>query len=371
MRASTCLSLVILVGGLAACDDDDDSAADAAPDAPVFDGGVPEVDAAPPSAFGLWRIESVELFGITVEAGEPAGKLGRGVTRRVNGLLNLDRRLGEGGLTEVHLVGEQLDIEFSLAGASAISVNAAETELDFGNDAWTLDYDGESDPERLTASFGSKDPHVYELVRYTHEPVETFTIGGVAVAEGGETTYVNPRVTLVSVTRDAGGAAKYVVADPSPSGEPGNDFALEDFGAVNQSVSFTLGRANGALGIDRIAYGNGFASVLLVVGYEDKDENGKLDPARVAAGDDCATEGVDCVRGVSRFAVGYRAGGSAELDASPYNLLLPGWQLAYLGVDFRHELSRVPLPLDPTRAPVPVEVEFNDPTFVELPQLAF
>jgi hypothetical protein len=366
MRTSTCLSLCFLV--IAACDDDDsDPAVDAGPDAPEFDGDVADadVDATPPSAFGLWSIESVERDGITVEAGAQT-KLGRGATRRVNGLLHLDQALGEGAIGEVHLVGDILDEELTVAGAAEFSVQN-QTELEFAG-TWTLDWDEKADTLDLTQT-GKEATHVIHFVRYQHAAKEDISVGGLAVVAGKDTSYVSPRVTLVSVTRDSGGAVRYIVVDPAAA--EGNDTALpEGFGGELLSASFTVGRPEGALGVDRIAYGNGFASVLLIVGYEDKDGNGKLDAARLGESD-CSSEALDCVRAVSPFAVAYRAGASAELDASPFNLLLAGWHLSYLGADFRNGGLAVPVPLDPTRAPVPAWLTFQDPENVQLPNFGF
>jgi hypothetical protein len=170
--------------------------------------------------------------------------------------------------------------------------------------------------------------------------------GTVSLASGAPST--NLHVALVRRLREA----------------PGFFFDTRDDRALSftgQTASFDLSRDRGALGTDRIPYGTAAIGLLLVVVYEDRDTDNRLDEL-VA----CSTTTVDCVRGVSPYIVADRAGTSPELGASSYDLLREGWSHAVTVTDERNDKLTV-ASVDPQGTLTHAITVGTDPSQVVIP----
>ncbi len=158
-----------------------------------------------------------------------------------------------------------------------------------------------------------------------------------------------PRVALVFLLRNGGGQPDFIQV-------PGADVPLADFGLDSAvTETFDLSRTEGALGVERISYGDAFLSIGLVVVYDDVDG----DEALGELWNGC-TGGADCVRGVSKLAVTYLFGSSPELAASPYAFVRgDGWTPSLIVEDLRGAtpglglVSIVPDPAPPFDVIVP------------------
>lgn len=193
---------------------------------------------------------------------------------------------------------------------------------------------------------------------------DTLTVQGTAAFESQVALVPMgaPRIGLVFLLRSTSGPPGFIQV-------PGADMPLVDFGFFSDvTETFDLSRTEGALGVERISYGDAFLSVGLVVVYDDVDGSGQLDEFWNGC-----TGGNDCVRGVSKLVVTYRFGSSAELAASPYAFVRgDGWAPSLISPDLRGTtaatglISLVPDPAPPFDVIVP-----NDPIDLVLPDLQF
>jgi hypothetical protein len=214
-------------------------------------------------------------------------------------------------------------------------------------------------PEQLTLDASG----TYE--RYTHTASDLLTVvGAVSVEQGAGafTPIATPRVGIVYITTNTSNPE----GPPSFIEVPGGDMALADFGADDgQTTTFDLSRVEGALGVERIVFGDAFASIGLVIVYDDVNGNGLLDDLWESCG-----AGQDCVRGLSPLIVAYRSGTSPELLASPFAYLMDGWTPAAVSGDYRAgdtpELGLVSVERSPATPPFDVVV-VRDPSNVTLP----
>ncbi len=326
MKASTRL-VVLAVLFLAACGDD---------------GG-------PADPSGEWRLTGVS-----------------GVSAPVNGALVLDKTNGAGGYAALQVPGGRPDFATIAGGAGAFTVQGG--SLQVGGDTFTIKTSTATTLE-LTDAAGVTS--TYE--RLDAAPATSIQLAGKASIEAGAPVLDTPRVALLTMLRGTGGQGVKFLAVPAGAAEPGIiDAKLPDgFGAAaSDSADFSLSRSEGALGVERIAFGTmGFASVNLVVAYEDRDHDGKLSRFDL---DDCTAEpGKDCIRGVSPLLLGERDGDSPELQAAGYGLMRSGWALGAVVADARASGRVTIVPLDPTTA-VPVDVKFAaNPATVKYPALKF
>jgi hypothetical protein len=124
-------------------------------------------------------------------------------------------------------------------------------------------------------------------------------------------------------------------------------------------VTFELDRTEGALGTQRIVFGNPNTAIAvgLVVVWDDVDMNAMPGPTLL---DKCVTPppppGSDCLRGVSSIYLAYRSGSSPELAASPFAYVRAGWTQNVFIRDLRGQFMRNGMvSLDATRG-VPFDV---------------
>jgi hypothetical protein len=230
----------------------------------------------------------------------------------------------------------------------------------------TITIGDEASPARYTASPTEQlvlGPATYE--RIPHAPRDTFSLPCKAT-KSAATVLDTPRAALVAMLRDnvTGGVKFFAVPEDV---EPGIDSAI-DFGA-SANGAFALSRTEGALGVERIAFGTtGFAAVNALVAYEDRDHDGKLGRFTIDA---CTDAAVDCIRGVSPLVLAARDGDSAELQAAGYGLMREGWALSVVVPDARRAAGTTIVPLDPG-VTVTVPVSFaDDPSTVSFPALKF
>ncbi len=358
MKASTrltCLGILLVACAAGGCDDDDNPpASDAAPDAASADAGVPT---------GSWRLVAYTTAdGTQTDVDTPVG----GVDQRVNGTLELDPASGWGAYTHISVVGDRPEFDSTDGVVGDFLFNAELTTLSLGDGVYTSMYVSGAE-ERLTLVNG---PVTYAYERLARTPAESITLGGRVTIEAGTPTLISPRVGLVYVLRGAP-PATLAFGQLEDLVEPGADVELSaGFGtAASDTASFSLIRSEGALGLERITFGDaGFAAVSLVVAYEDRDGDGGLTRFEIDA---CSNPGVDCIRGISPLVLAYQAGRSPELIAAGYGFLPTGWALGTV-IKIQGTDHVTILPLDPTTEAVPVDVQFKmDPASVEYPKLQF
>jgi hypothetical protein len=351
MRTSTRLATFCLLAlvSLAACGDDDggDDDDDVLPDAGA--------DASPLGAWKLAQITDLTAGTITDVDTDVLG-----TPTRVNGTLLLDGASGRGAYTLVR-VADGVYLDGSLEGVAG-SFDLADdlSTLNVGGDGFTFMY-SPGTPETLL--LGKLDGSTYEYRRFAAEDEESIVVSGVARFGPGAITVTNPHVALIALVRGDGGALDFFNVS---EGVASADTAL----AAGGQGPFTLARAEGALGVERIPFpGDANLAVNAVVGYEDRDGNGKLDRFVI---DECTDEGMDCIRGVAALGLGYRVGDSAELHASDFGFLRPGWQLAAF-VDDAPSKSKTIVPLDPTTVAPKVDLVFSGEPAAEVafPDLRF
>jgi hypothetical protein len=249
-------------------------------------------------------------------------------------------------------------------GGAAGALEVAGSEVTIGDSTWTFEY--QSDPERLiyvgTSESGDVERTEYE--RIPHAPLTAVSLAGKATTLA--TTLDSPRVALVAMLRDnATGGVKFFVVPCDV--EAGIDTAVDFAGGT--TADFALARTEGALGVERIAFGTtGFAAVNAVVAYEDRDHDGKLGRFDIDA---CTDAALDCIRGVSPLVLAERDGDSAELQAAGYGLMREGWAVSVVVPDARRTAGTTIVPLDPTVS-VTIPVTFSpDSANVKFPNLKF
>ena len=241
---------------------------------------------------GTWRLVGETVNGT---ATPPANLNGALELTETDYALGIARPSIEGVVTSYTLEGGA----FVLTGAGRVPASLA------GND--------------LTLRPSSTRELTFTLVSPT--PADTLAVTGtVSLASGAPST--NLHAALVRRVRDASGFFF----------DPRDDRTLTFTG---QTASFDLSRDRGALGTDRISFGSAAIGLLLVVVYEDRDGDNRLDELVT-----CSATTVDCIRGVSPYVVADRAGTSPELSASSYDLLREGWSHAVQVTDERnHKLT--------------------------------
>jgi hypothetical protein len=218
-----------------------------------------------------------------------------------------------------------------------------------------LVFDATLDSGKLTLT---RDGVTEGYQRIGAEPLTAITIKGNAIvmATGLDT----PRVALVAMLRGTGGVGVKFFAVPTDV-EPMIDVPI--------NPGFLLARTEGALGVERIAFGTtGFAAVNALVGYEDRDHDGKLGRFVIDA---CTAADVDCIRGVAPLVLAERDGDSAELQAAGYGLMRTGWAVSAVVPDARRTGGTTIVPLDPDKD-ILMDVTFAaDPTTAKFPDLKF
>jgi hypothetical protein len=185
----------------------------------------------------------------------------------------------------------------------------------------TVELGGEGD--RITLRPDSD--RSWTFLRFTPAPAETFPVTGTVGIARGAPPMTSPYAALLHYNRTVEG--QVILAHDPRDAQP-----LDLQGGT---ASFDLSRARPALGTDRIPYPPGSRdagiSIALVVVFDDRDGSGELDDIFAS----CASPQADCIRGVSSIVLASRDGASAELAASPYALLRPGWTHAVQVTDQR------------------------------------
>jgi hypothetical protein len=306
--SAAAVTAIALLAPVAACScGGDGSSVDAAlPDAAPPDGAGP---------LGTWRL---------IEQRGGAAPLTHEGPDRVNGTLELNAV--DIGVATIVVADDRLvvPVEPALVDTYTISTDGARFELGSGT---MLAFSLSDSPERLVLETDS----TYE--RMTHQEQDTLPVTGVVSVEPGADPFapiVTPRVGLVFLVRGGG-------AQPAIIEVPGGDVALTGFGAdPGQTTQFDLSRVEGALGVERIVFGTAFASLGLVVVYDDVNGNGLLDDLW-----NSCDAGEDCVRGVSPLFVAYRLGTSPEIMASPFTFLRERWTPGIASRDLRTGTERL------------------------------
>jgi hypothetical protein len=248
-----------------------------------------------------------------------------------------------------------------LAGGEQVTGNGARTtyaydestgHVQLGGDTYTAEWQPGATSLRLTDMQGVS--YLFEDTTLTR--TETIDLAGRVTLEPGVDALPDGRVAMVALLR--GG-------DFIELPEAGLDQAL-DFGA-GPEVDFQMSRVEGALGVERIAFGAAGIAVAAIVVYQDRDGSPGLDRWEV---DDCSDASVDCLRAIAPLFLTYRDGSDPLLDASSYPQLLPGWSVSALIDD--DVLGQLGLgSLDPG-TPILFTLRVDpDPTTVELPPFAF
>lgn len=371
MRCWTQTVLLLLCATPACGDDDGDGGVpDAgAPDASAPDAGGPDATPAPVGAWRLVEFQEPASGGGTRTIGTtdtPVTDPATGATRqhRVNGHVTLTAD-GELGGVFTRVIDGRLADDNGSGTITRYTIASDLATIDLGTgDPFTLAWDRDASPPTLR--FGLPSGHAWTFERYEPPTIEMIALrGAVTVADdgapGGFVPIAAPRVGLVYLLRKMDGTIGTIQV-------PGGDVPLSGFGATPaQSTTFDLSRTEPALGVERIVFGEAFASIGLVVVYDDVNLNGQLDQLFGSC-----DPGEDCVRGVSDVILGYRFGTSPELDASPYRFLTPGWSWARLGRDLRQTPERRGLVSHDvtTAAPLPADVVVpENPEDVVLPPL--
>jgi hypothetical protein len=235
------------------------------------------------------------------------------------------------------------------SGAGTIRIGDLVLEASLSSDRLTITRSGtETTYERLPAA----------------EPLTVITVAGQATNAAGAID--TPRVALLAMLRGTGGQGVKFFLVPADV-EPAIDVPVS-FGA-GTSAGFQLARSEGALGVERIAFGTtGFAAVNVLVAYEDRNHDGVLNRFVIDA---CTATDVDCIRGVAPLVLAERDGDSAELQAAGYDLMRTGWAVSAVVPDARRADGTTIVPLDPT-VQLSMDVTFAaDPTTAKFPALKF
>jgi hypothetical protein len=322
------------------------------PDVAIDDAAVPDVTPVPLDAggpLGTWRIVAEEKptttddGGITIVTRTDEGDI------RVNGLLTVAR--DELAASQVHVTRGRFSNDGELfQQITTADIHATSFELAAGGD---LPFS--TDAGTLGVVLGDMTLRYEPLV---HVPSTTISVTGI-VPSGFEVDFLHPRVALVFLVRDD-------LDGVMISADPRDDHALDFSSGLFAPID--LSRTAGARGTERVTFGSPQVaiSLALVVVYDDVNDNQQLD---VLFGSCDALE--DCVRGVSPVVLGYRAGSSPELAASPYAYLLASWSRALPVSDVRETEARLGVvSLDPT-VEVPFDVVVTDTPPAAIPAFSF
>ena len=314
-------------------------------------GGDAGVDAA--TLAGTWRLTSATI-------GSDAGALtltdmnqrladpdtGAMHDYRVNGTLELTTG-GELAYAEQTVVDDTIPLTRGPQLADIIApytVNGTDTgTLVLGGSLPTVGFVWERSPiEKLKVVLDAANQ--LEFQRFTPSSVDVFPVRGTITLADGTPAFHAPHLSIAFLLRNGF------------SVDPLDDKTI-DFAGTNHA-SFQRDRIEGALGIQRIAFGNSAIAIGLIVVWDDLDGDGVPGDTLL---DQCVTPippGADCLRGVAPvyLTARSRSGVSAELSASPYAFLRSGWTQGVFIRDLRGQFPRNGVvSLDPTML-VPFDV---------------
>jgi hypothetical protein len=293
------------------------------------------IDAPVATYAGTWRLTSVTI-------GSDAGPLtvtdenqhltdptsGEMHDYRVNGTLELNAA-GEFAYVQQRVVDDTIPLTRVMEAANFIT-KYTPTGTDSGTFALagglpTVGFVWQQTPaEKLDIQLDSVNK--LELQRFTPGSTDTFQVRGTITLADGTPTFHSPHVSIAFLLRNG-----FAV-------DPRDDKHL-DFTGTN-TTTFQLDRIEGALGVQRIVYGTNTAiAVGLIVVWDDLDDDNQ--PGATLF-DKCASPptGGDCLRGVAPVYLTARSGSSAELSASPFAFVRPGWTQSIFVQDLRPQLPR-------------------------------
>jgi len=336
---------VLGVLAVAGCGDDDGDHPDAAIDAAVADAAIDVSN----RFFGNWHVVELHISddGGTRRILTPVEQRetdDAGVTQsaRVSGTFGLDpdiwslgnavvlngRTLVAGGMTNVQVYWMDDGVKFLLPLGNMISYTFTGTQLSL-----------------LPSGI------IIKLERYTPANLSTMPLVGNAHLPSGSTPIATPRVAVAFLLRHVEGRLDDFIVPPNAAGDT-NDRPLGTGAAWmpgDPDRTFDLSRTKAPLGVERIDYNNASASVGLIVLYDDKNANGKLD--------NLYSTGADDIRGVSRIVVTYRLLDDPELRRSRLRFLPSGWAQALTSTWVTIDgLGTGLVPLDNTAAALPVDI---------------
>lgn len=335
-------SLVLLL--LGAC-------GESTPAGPSADAGID----APVATFnGTWRLTSATI-------GSDAGVLtltdqnqhltdpGTGEMHdyRVNGTLELNAG-GDFAYVQQRVVDDTIPLTRILEAANFVTsytaTGAQSGTFAFAGGLPSVGFVWDRTPtEKLTIQLDVQNK--LEFQRFTPGSTDTFPVRGRITLANGTPLFHSPHVSIAFLLRTG------FMVDP-------RDTKALDFGGTN-TTTFQLDRIEGALGVQRIVYGNPNTAIAmgLIVVWDDLDDDGV--PGATLF-DKCVTPppppAPDCLRGVAPVYLTARAGSSPELSASPFAFVRPGWTQSIFIQDLRQQFPRNGVvSLDPTML-VPFDV---------------
>lgn len=202
---------------------------------------------------------------------------------------------------------------------------------------------------------------IIRLERYTPANLSTISLVGTAelptmFGTVALTPMTKPRVALAFLLRHIEGRADDFIVPPNTAGDT-NDVALgtTPWNPGDPNRTFDLSRSAPPLGVERIDYGNAATSVGVIVLYDDKNGNNKLDNFAVA--------GADEIRGNSPVLLTYRLLDDPELRLSRLRFLPSGWSQSVVSLWFSSAgVGNGLVPLDNTAAALPVDITAVTPT---------
>src|SRR5262249_48117088 len=333
-------SLVFLVGALVAA-----ACGGSTPPGPPADAGI---DAAVASFNGTWRLTSATI-------GSDAGVLtftdqdqhltdpstGQMHDYRVNGTLELNAA-GDFAYVQQRVIDDTIPLTRIMEAAnfvtSYVASGAQSGTFALAGGLPTVGFVWDQTPtEKLTLTLDTL--HKLEFRRFTPGSTDTLPVRGRITLAAGTPAFHSPHVSIAFLRRGASFAV-----DP-------RDTKTLDSTGTNTPTS-QLDRVEGALGVQRIVFGNPNTAIAvgLIVVWDDLDDDGM--PGNTLF-DKCMTPppppARDCLRGVAPVFLTARAGGSPELAASPYAFLRPGWTQSIFIQDLRGQFPRNgAVSLDPT-----------------------
>jgi hypothetical protein len=260
-------------------------------------------------------------------------------------------------LDPTNAAGGYVILDEGKAGALAIS----DQTITIGDEIFAATYSGGSS-ESLMLSPPGRGATTY--VRVTPEHLDAIDLPVLVDLDASAPALVEPHVALLALLRSNDGQPFRFFVIPADV-EPGIDKVVDPA----SGAPIMLSRTEGALGVERIAFGTtGFVAVNVVVAYEDRDHDGKLTRTVI---DDCAAADADCIRGVGDLFLAARDGDSAELQAAGFGLMREGWAESVVVPDSRRPGGTTILPTE-ARNLRSVRVTFAaDPTTAKFPDLKF
>lgn len=350
-------AVLALTANLAGCGDDDDVK-------PDVDAALPDASTEPDASaalLGNWHVVELDFRDDggtrqtvrpteTVQTNDAGVVINRG---RISGTFSLDpevwslgqaivlngRTIVPGGMTNVQVTWTASDTQFMLPLNNVVDYMLQGVRLIMNTGGVTLRFE-----------------------RYTPANVNTMTLAGTAelplmFGTTPLTPLTKPRVALAFLLRHLEGRADDFIVPPNTAGDT-NDRALGDGSQWNPgdaNRTFDLSRSAPPLGVERIDYGNAATSVGVIVLYDDKNGNSKLDNFAVA--------GADEIRGSSQVLLTYRLLDDPELRLSRLRFLPSGWSQSVLSLWFTSAgVGNGLVPLDNTAAAIPVDVTAVTPT---------